>query len=70
MNILEKLIADNFKNKSQFAKAVGVSPQRLNAQINNKNELLYAFKYACVLKLEKISGVANGREVTLKISYK
>jgi hypothetical protein len=65
MNILEQLIYDTAKNKNQFAKIVGETPQTINAQIKSKNPLLPAYQYAKKLGKKELKGVANGCKVHL-----
>ena len=66
MNILEQLIYDTAKNKNQFAKMVGVTPQTINAQIKSKSPLLPAYKYAKKLGIKELKGIDNGREVYIE----
>lgn len=66
MNILEQLIYDTAKNKNQFAKMVGVTPQTINAQIKSKNPLLPAYEYAKKLGIKELKGIDNGREVYIE----
>lgn len=65
MNILEQLIYDTAKNKNQFAKMVGETPQTINAQIKSKNPLLPAYQYAKKLGKKELKGVANDCKVHL-----
>ena len=66
MNILEQLIYDTAKNKNQFAKMVGETPQTINAQIKSKNPLLPAYQYAKKLGIKELKGIDNGREVHIE----
>lgn len=66
MNILEQLIYDTAKNKNQFAKLVGETPQTINAQIKSKNPLLPAYEYAKKLGKKELKGIDNGREVHIE----
>ena len=66
MNILEQLIYDTAKNKNQFAKLVGETPQTINAQIKSKNPLLPAYEYAKKLGIKELKGIDNGREVYIE----
>lgn len=66
MNILEQLIYDTAKNKNQFAKMVGVTPQKINAQIKSKSPLLPAYQYAKKLGIKELKGIDNGREVYIE----
>ena len=66
MNILEQLIYDTAKNKNQFAKMVGVTPQKINAQIKSKSPLLPAYEYAKKLGIKELKGIDNGREVYIE----
>lgn len=65
MNILEQLIYDSAKNKNQFAKMVGETPQTINAQIKSKNPLLPACEYAKKLGIKELKGIANDCEIHL-----
>lgn len=65
MNILEQLIYDSAKNKNQFAKMVGETPQTINSQIKSKNPLLPAYEYAKKLGKKELKGIANGCEIHL-----
>ena len=65
MNILEKLIFETAKNKHQFAKMVGVTPQKINAQIKSKSPLLPAYEYAKKLGKKELKGISNDCEVHL-----
>ncbi len=65
MNILETLIFETAKNKHQFAKMVGVTPQKINAQIKSKTPLLPAYEYAKKLGIKELKGIANGCEIHL-----
>jgi len=65
MNILEKLISENAKNKNQFAKLVNETPQTINAQIKSKNPLLPAYNYAKILGKKELKGNANGIEINI-----
>lgn len=66
MNILEQLIYDTAKNKNQFAKMVGETPQTINAQIKSKSPLLPAYQYAKKLGIKELKGIDNGREVYIE----
>ena len=66
MNILEQLIYDTAKNKNQFAKLVGETPQTINAQIKSKNPLLPAYQYAKKLGKKELKGIDNGVEVYIE----
>lgn len=66
MNILEQLIYDTAKNKNQFAKLVGETPQTINAQIKSKYPLLPAYQYAKKLGIKELKGIDNGREVYIE----
>ena len=57
MNILEKLIFETAKNKHQFAKMVGVTPQKINAQIKSKHSFFPAYEYAKKLDIKELNGV-------------
>ena len=65
MNILENLIFETAKNKHQFAKMVGVTPQKINAQIKSKSPLLPAYEYAKKLGKKELKGISNDCEVHL-----
>ena len=65
MNILETLIFETAKNKHQFAKMVGVTPQKINAQIKSKSPLLPAYEYAKKLGKKELKGISNDCEVHL-----
>ena len=66
MNILEKLIFETAKNKHQFAKMVGATPQKINAQIKSKSPLLPAYEYAKKLGVKELNGVDNGVEIFIE----
>lgn len=66
MNILEKLIFETAKNKHQFAKMVGVTPQKINAQIKSKSPLLPAYEYAKKLGIKELKGIDNDVEVYIE----
>lgn len=66
MNILEQLIYDTAKNKNQFAKLVGETPQTINAQIKSKSPLLPAYEYAKKLGIKELKGIDNGVEVYIE----
>ena len=65
MNILEQLIYDTAKNKNQFAKLVGETPQTIKAQIKSKNPLLPAYQYAKKLGKKELKGMSDGCEIHL-----
>ncbi len=67
MNILEKLISENAKNKNQFAKLVGETPQTINSQVKSKNPMMPAITYAKLLKV-KLEFEDNGCKVELDYS--
>jgi hypothetical protein len=67
MNILQKLINDTSTSENAFAEMVGVSKQRLRAQLKSDNTLLYAVKYAQQLNLKEISGDYAGSFVIINL---
>jgi hypothetical protein len=67
MDILEQLIKDTSTSENAFAEMLGISKQRLRAQLKGNNTLLYAVKYAQQLKLKEISGDYAGSFVKIKI---
>jgi hypothetical protein len=68
MDILEQLIKDTSTSENAFAEMVGVSKQRLRAQLKSDNTLLYAVKYAQQLNLKEISGDYAGSFVKIEIA--
>jgi hypothetical protein len=67
MDILQQLIKDTSTSEHAFAEMLGVSKQRLRAQLKGNNTLLYAVKYAQQLKLKEISGNYAGSFVKIEI---
>jgi hypothetical protein len=67
MDILQQLIKDTSTSEHAFAEMVGVTKQRLRAQLKGNNTLLYAVRYAQQLKLKEISGDYAGSFVKIEI---
>lgn len=70
MNILQQLIKDTSTSENAFSQMLGISKQRLRAQLKSNNTLLYAVKYAQQLQLKEISGDYAGSFVIINLNIK
>jgi hypothetical protein len=73
MEILEKFIKENAKNKKDFSEKVGSTPQKINGQIKaerkgtGKQSVKHVITYMRYLNINKFSGKSDGCMVEIKI---
>lgn len=67
MTPLENLLKDSGLSKYAFAKAVGITPQRLHYQLGMKSNLFQAYKYAEILGISKIHGIVYNQSVDIEV---